>query len=186
MQVVESIASVQFLKHSVYRVESWSADYYSVSVVFSLVLTCQWGSESIAFSVCSVQGVYCSVGHSPSVLFSVCSVQSTGCSPRVCHVQSPHSEGPLPLQFLNFNIPSTTEGHLRAKYNIKIKYKKSTYLSTHNDTRFGTHWGNLLVSSRFSTGDHNLCIHSIPLWEPCVEKRVMLRASVHRPVGEAL
>ena len=35
------------------------------------------------FSVCSVQGVYCSVGHSPSVLFSVCSVQSTGCSPRV-------------------------------------------------------------------------------------------------------
>ena len=95
----------QLLKHSVYRAESvayivngvqcqlgyslrhsWSAYYYSVMVVFSLVFSCQWGSESIAFSVCSVQGVYCSVGHSPSVLFSVCSVQSTGCSPRVCHV----------------------------------------------------------------------------------------------------
>ena len=104
-QVVFRVVSVQFLKHSVYKVESvayivngvqcqlgyslrrlWSACYYSVSVVFSLVLSCQWGSESVAFSVCSVQGVYCSVGHSPSVLFSVCSVQSTGCSPRVCHV----------------------------------------------------------------------------------------------------
>ena len=54
-------------------------------------------SVQCQFNVCSVQGVYCSVGHSPSVLFSVCSVQSTGCSPRVCHVQSPHSEGPMPL-----------------------------------------------------------------------------------------
>ena len=42
----------------------------------------------------------------------------------------------------------------------------------------GTHRGNLLVNSRFSTGDLNFCVHSIPLWEPCVEKRVMLRASV--------
>ena len=50
------------------------------------------------FSVCNVQGVYCSVGHSPSVLFSVCSVQSTGCSPRVCHVHSPNLECPLPLR----------------------------------------------------------------------------------------
>ena len=102
---VQSIASVQFLKRSVYRVESvayivngvqcwlgyslqhsWSACYYSVSAVFSLVFSCQWGSESVTFSVSSVQGVYCSVGHSLSVLFSVCSVQSTGCSPRVCHV----------------------------------------------------------------------------------------------------
>ena len=56
---------------------------------------------SVGFRVCSVQGVYCSVGHSPSALFSVCSVQSTGCSPRVlcsCHVQSPHFECPLPLR----------------------------------------------------------------------------------------
>ena len=37
-------------------------------------------SVQCQFSVCSVQGVYCSVGHSPSVLFSVCSVQSTGCN----------------------------------------------------------------------------------------------------------
>jgi len=51
----------------------------------------------------------------------------------------------------------------------------------------GTHWGNLLANSRFSsTGDLNFCIHSIPLWEPSVEKRVMLRASMHRPVGGAL
>ena len=63
----------------------------------------------------------------------------------------------------------------------------------HNDTRFGTdlfsvgtHRGNLLVSSRFSTGDLNFYVHSIPLWEPCVEKRVMLTASMHRPVGGAL
>ena len=53
---------------------------------------------------------------------------------------------------------------------------------THFDTYLfsvGTHWGNLLVSSRFSTGDLNFCVHSIPLWEPCVEKTVMLRASMH-------
>ena len=51
----------------------------------------------------------------------------------------------------------------------------------------GTHRRNLLISSRFSTGDLNFCVHSIPLWEPsCVEKRVMLRASMHRPVGGAL
>ena len=37
-------------------------------------------SVQCQLSVCSVQGVYCSVGHSPSVLFSVCSVQSTGCN----------------------------------------------------------------------------------------------------------
>ena len=43
----------------------------------------------------------------------------------------------------------------------------------HHDTRFGTylfpvgtHRGNLLVNSRFSTGDLNFCVHSIPLWEP--------------------
>ena len=42
----------------------------------------------------------------------------------------------------------------------------------HNDTRFstdlfsvGTHRGNLLVSSRFSTEDLNFCVHSIPLWK---------------------
>ena len=84
MQVCsESIASVQFLKRSVYRVESvayivngiqcylgyslwrsWSAYYYSVSVVFSLVFSCKWGSESVAFSVSSV-----------SVAFRVCTVQ---------------------------------------------------------------------------------------------------------------
>ena len=50
----------------------------------------------------------------------------------------------------------------------------------------GTHQRNLLVSSRFSTGDLNFCIHSIPLWKPCVEKLAMLRASMHRPVGGAL
>ena len=80
-QCSESIASVQFLKRSVYRVESvvyivngircqlgyslrrsWSAYYYSV--VFSLVISCQWGLESIAFSISSV-----------SVAFRVCTVQ---------------------------------------------------------------------------------------------------------------
>ena len=74
-------------------------------------------------------------------------------------------------QFLNFNIPSTTEGHLRTKYNVNLfLFFKSTYLSMHNDTRFGTdlfsvgtHRGNLLVNSRFSTGDLNFCVHSIPL-----------------------
>ena len=63
----------------------------------------------------------------------------------------------------------------------------------HNDTRFGTclvlagtHWGDLFVSSRFSARDLNFCIRSTPLWEPCVEKRAMLRTSMHRPVGGAL
>ena len=85
---VQSVESVAYIVNGVhcqldYNLQrSWSAYYYSVSVVFSLVFSCQWGSESISvqcqFSVCSVQSV--------SVLFSVCSVQSTGCSPRVCHV----------------------------------------------------------------------------------------------------
>ena len=63
----------------------------------------------------------------------------------------------------------------------------------HKDTRFGTylfsvgtHRGNLLVSSRISTGDLNFCVHSIPPWEPCVEKPVMLRTLMHRPAGGAL
>ena len=51
-----------YLGYSLRR--SWSAYYYSVSVVFSLVFSCQWGSESIAFSVSSV-----------SVAFRVCTVQ---------------------------------------------------------------------------------------------------------------
>ena len=40
--------------------------------------------------------------------------------------------------------------------------------------------------TRSSTGDLNFCVHSTPLWEPYVEKLIMLRASVHRPVGGAL
>ena len=65
------------------------------SVQSSIQLSVEFRVYSVQcqFSVCSIQGVYCSVGHSPSVLFSVCSVQSTGCSPRVCHV---HLECPLP------------------------------------------------------------------------------------------
>ena len=61
---------------------------FSVGSVQSTQLSVGFRVYSVQcqFSVCSVQGVYCSVGHSPSVLFSVCSVQSTGCSPRVCHV----------------------------------------------------------------------------------------------------
>ena len=42
----------------------------------------------------------------------------------------------------------------------------------------GTHRGNLLVSSRFSTGDLNFCVYSISLWETWVEKPVMLRTSI--------
>ena len=53
------------------------------------------------FSVCSIQGVYCSVGHSPSVLFGVCSVQSTGCSLRVRHV----SHVMFRVHTLNFLCP---------------------------------------------------------------------------------
>ena len=41
--------------------------------------------------------------------------------------------------------------------------------------------GNLLVSSRFSTGDLNFCIHSNPLWEPCVEKK--RSCSEHQCIG---
>ena len=84
-----------------------------------------------------------------------------------------------------------TEGNLRTKYNVKLFLNPLIYQCTM--THFvidlfsvGTPRGNLLVSSRFSTGDLNFCVHSIPLWEPCVEKRVMLRASMHRPVGGAL
>ena len=91
-------------------------------------------SVQCQFSVCSVQGVYRLVGHSPSVLFSVCSVQSTGCSPRVscsCHVQSPHLECPLPLRS---SWILTSRQPQRTKYNVKWLFFKSTYLSLHNDT----------------------------------------------------
>ena len=129
------------------------------------------------------------MGHSPSVLFSVCSVQSTGCNQEsvmfmLCS-ESILWMSSAPAQFFNFNIPSTT-GHLRTKYKVKLLFFKCTYLSMHNDAPFGTHLfsvgtyrGNLLVSSRFSTGDLNFWVHSIPLREPCVEKPVMLRASMH-------
>ena len=155
MQVV--FASVQFLEHSVCSIHSqWCSVlaglqstafmvcpyYYPVSVVFSLVFSCHWVGFRVyyrvqcQFSVCSVQGVYCLVGHSPSVLFSVCSVQehwlftkSLSCP---CHVQSPHFECPLPLRsswILTSRHCMTTEGHLRTKYNVNIIFK-STYHCT--------------------------------------------------------
>ena len=198
--MVESVAYIVngvqcYLGYSLRR--SWSADHYSVSVVFSLVCSCQWGSESIAFSVCSVQGTCTCVLFSGS--FSVCTLHCLQCSEHWLFTKNLScSESTLwrssaPAQFLNFNIPSTTDGHLRTKYNAIFNYFLSTYLSMHNDTRFGTylflvgtHWGNLLVNSRFSTGDLNFCVRSIPLWEPCVEKRAVLRAPMHRPIGGAL
>ena len=164
--------------------------------MLSLVFSCQWGSESIAFSVssasvafrvCTVQWVILRL-YSVSAVFRALAVHQESVMFRVHLWRSS-----APAQFLNFNIPSTTEGHLRTKYNVKLLFFKCTYLSMHNDAPFGTHLfsvgtyrGNLLVSSRFSTGDLNFCVHSIPLWEPCVEKRAMLRASMHRPVGGAL
>ena len=123
MQVV--LVSVQFLKYvqfigqSVAYIvngvrcqlgyslrRSWSAYYYSVLVVFS-VGSCQWGSESVAFS--GVQRLQRSVSvqclqRSGCVLFSgsfsVCTLQCLQCSEhwlftkslscQSCHVQSPH------------------------------------------------------------------------------------------------
>ena len=174
MQVVlESIASVQFLKCSVYRVESvaysllhsWSFCYYSVSVVFSLVFSCQWGSESIAFSVssvsvafimCTVQWVILRLYSSVSAVFRALAVHQESVMFMSCSESTPWMSS-APAQFLNFNILSTTEGHLRTKYNVKLLFFKSTYLSMHNATPFDTYLfsvdtyqGNLLVSSRFS------------------------------------
>ena len=66
---VQSIEFVAYIVNGVHcqldfnLQRSWSA-YYSVSVVFSLVFSCQRDSESIAFSVSSV-----------SVAFRVCTVQ---------------------------------------------------------------------------------------------------------------
>ena len=178
----------------------WSIAAYYYSVVFSLVFSSQRGSESVAFSASSV-----SVALSWCVLFSgsfsVCALQCLQCSEhwlftkslscQSCHVLSPHSGmSSAPAQFLNFNIPSTTES---PKLQCKNYIFKNPLIYQCTMTHFGTylffvgtHWGNLLVSSRFSTGDLNFCIHSIPLWEPCVEKLIMLRASMHRPVGRAL
>ena len=169
--------------------------------MFSL-LSCQWGSESIAFSVssvsvafwavCTVQWVIPRLYSSVSAVFRALAVHQ---EPSVMFMSCSEStlwRSSAPAQFLNFNIPSTTD-HLRTIYNVQLLFFKSTYLPMHNDTRFGTdlflvgtHQGNLLVSPRFSTGNLNFCVHSIPLWEPCVEKRIMLRASMYRPVGGAL
>ena len=162
--------------------------------MFSLVFSFQWRSVcsiQCRLSVCTVHGVYCSVGHSPSVLFSVCSVQSTGCNQESVMFMS-CSESALwissaPAQFLNFNILSTT-GHLRTKY-IKIFKNPLINAQWHSGTYLfsvSTHQGSLLVSSRFSKGDFNFRVYIIPLWQPCVEITVMLRASMHRPVGGAL
>ena len=58
---------------------SWSAYYYSVSVVFSLAFSCQWGSESILCSV-SVQCLQRSGCVLFSGSFSVCTLQCLQCS----------------------------------------------------------------------------------------------------------
>ena len=124
MQVVFRVASVQFLKHSVYRAEyvayivygvqcqlgyslqhSWSAYYYSVSVVFSLVFSCQC-LQRLQRSV-SVQCLQRSGCVLFSGSFSVCTLQCLQCSEHwlftkslscSCHVQSQHFECPLPLR----------------------------------------------------------------------------------------
>ena len=102
-QCSEPIASVSFFKCSVCRVESvayivngvqcqlgyslghsWSAYYYSVWVVFSLVFSCQWGSESIAFSVSSVSVAFRVLLFSGS--FSVCTLQCLQCQFRALAV----------------------------------------------------------------------------------------------------
>ena len=61
---------------TVYGVHGLPTILFSVgSVQFSIQLLVGFRVCSVQcqFSVCSVQGVYCSVGHSPSALFSVCS-----------------------------------------------------------------------------------------------------------------
>ena len=93
-------------------------------------------------SVCSLQGMYCSVGHSPvyssvSAVFRALAVHHESVTFMSCS-ESTLWRSSAPAQFLNFNIPSATEGHLKTKQNVKIKLK-STYLSLHNDTRFGTY-----------------------------------------------
>ena len=117
----------------------------------SVVFTCQLGSVysvQCQFRVCSVQGGYCSVGHSPSVLFGVCIF--TVLAVHHESVMLPCSESTLltaPAQFLSFNIPSTTEGHLRTKYNVKIIILKSTYLLMHD-----TFWY-VFIFRRYSPGE---------------------------------
>ena len=167
--------------------------------MFSLVFSCQWGSESVAFSVssvsvafrvCTVQWVIVRLYSSASAVFRALAVtKSLSCS---CHVQSQHFEGPLPLR--SSWILTSRQSQVTWGQNTMLKKKKKSPLiyqctMTHFGTYLfsvGTHRGNLLVSSRFSTGALNFWVHSIPLWEPCVEKPVMLRASIHRPVGGAL
>ena len=61
---------------------------FSVGSVHSSIQLSVGFRVQCQFSVCSVQGVYCSVGHSSFVLFSVCSVQSTGCSPSLSCAES--------------------------------------------------------------------------------------------------
>ena len=168
--------------------------------MFSLVFSCQWVSESVAFSVssvsvafrvCTLQCVILRLYSTVSAVFRALAVHQEpvmfmSCSESTLWMSS------APAQFLNFNIPSIT-GHLRTKHNVKIFKLKKPLIYQCTMTHFGTylfsvgtHRENLLVSSRFSTGDLNFRVHNIPLWEPCVEKPVMLRASMHRPVGGAL
>ena len=109
-QCSESIASVQFLKHSVYRVESvayidngvhrqlgysprqsWPVLLFSVGNVQSSI-RCQWGSQSIVFSVCSVQSQHsvqclqCSRCVLFNGAFSVCTLISVSAAFRALAV----------------------------------------------------------------------------------------------------
>ena len=134
---------------TVYGRRSWSAYYYSVSspwynrtgwlgvkhqltyllfsvgsVQSSIQLSAGFSVVQSQFSVRGVQGVtvqwvilrlYSSgsavfralVVHQESVMFMSCS-------------ESTLWRSSAPAQFLNFNIPSTTEGHLRTKCNVKL------------------------------------------------------------------
>ena len=87
---------------------------------------CQWGSESVVFSVssvsvafrvCTVQWVILRLHSSVSAVFRALAVTtSLSCSESTLWRSS------APAQFSSFNIPSTTEGHLRTKYKVKLLF----------------------------------------------------------------
>ena len=158
--------------------------YSSVSAVFRALAVHQ---ESVMFMSRSESVMFMSRSESVMFMSRSESVMFTSRSELTLWMSS------APAHFLNLhpvNHRGSPEDKIQCK-NIFIKIHVSINAQWHTFWptylfSAGTHRGNRLVSSRFSIGDLNFCVHSIPLWEPCAKKMVMLRASIHRPVGGVL
>ena len=136
------------------------------------VILCLYSSVSAVFRALAV--------HQESVMFTSRSELTLWMSSAPAHFLNLH-----PVNHRGSPEDKIQCKNIFIKIHVSINAQWHTFWPTYLFSA-GTHRGNRLVSSRFSIGDLNFCVHSIPLWEPCAKKMVMLRASIHRPVGGVL